>query len=72
MPLLVVSPKYLYQNMPSKPVSMDKYIFQKVYYLAKCMGIFPNVTRCTSSASHYVPAQYQIPLSQKEAPRFSI
>lgn len=71
-PLLMVSLGYLCQNMPSKPVSMDKYDFWKVYYLAKCMWTFPNMTRCTSSAPSYVPAQYQIPLSQKEARSFFI
>lgn len=67
--LLMVSPKYLCQNMLSKPVSMGKYDFWKVYNLAKCMWTFSNMTRCTTSSTSYVPAQYQIPLPQKEAPK---
>lgn len=68
--LLMVSPKYLCQNTSSKPVSMDKYNIWEVYNLAKCMWTSPNMARCTSSSTSYVPARYQIPLPQKEAPRF--
>lgn len=34
------------------------------------MWTFPNVTRCTSPSTWYIPAQYQMPLPQKEGLRF--